>query len=155
MEKSTKLLYKTGIPRGLYGWMFLPITVTLVFWALGMHLTGAAFYGLVSVVIYLASNPDFCRIFVYDDAVKIIYYRPFNRTHTFSLENFQKVRFQRGELFHALPFLFKPVRLNDYVEFIANAKKDRKISINVKCNRDEAQLAVQTVNMQIVNNSVQ
>ncbi len=149
MKKNRQhILYKTTMPRALYGWLILPVSIVLGFSWLGMHPLGALFYACISVVIYLASNPDFCRLSLYEDAVKITYYRPFNREYVFSFEEFQTVNFQRGELFHALPFLFKPVHLNDYLEFIVNEKKSRKFSVNVKCNRTEIEAFTKAVNAQ-------
>lgn len=145
--KKKELLYKTGIPSALYAWIALPIAVTLCFWLLGMGLFGAAFYGLISLVIYLASNPDYCSVYVYEDHLKLVYFRLFNRTHEFYFTDFDTVKFKRGELFHALPFLFKPVRLNDYLEFTVSTKRNENISINVKCNRNAIQHCVQIANL--------
>jgi len=146
MKKNQKLLYRTGLPRGLYGWLALPVIIVISFWSFGMEFFGALFYGSISAVIYLATNPDFCQISVYEDHVTVSYYRPFNTIHRFGLDEFEAARYQRGELFHALPFLFKPVRLNDYIEFYTNEKKDEKISLNVKCNREEARKCVRLMN---------
>lgn len=148
MKNTEKLLYKTEIPRGLYSWIALPIVTIIAFYSFGMEFSGAVFYGLVSFIIYLATNPDFCQISVYEGYAKITYFRLFNRVSYFDLNDFESIHYRRGELFNAIPFLMKPVHLNDYIEFYVDEKKDEKISLNVKCNRKEARKAIRLMNFQ-------